>query len=229
MLRILSVLLAAVPLLGADRLSDRADERIDMVRTQIEQRGIDDPTTLQAMRTVPRHLFVPSHLQSHAYDDRPLPIGHGQTISQPYIVAFMTALLEPGPGRRILEIGTGSGYQAAVLAATGAEVYSVEIVEALAESARDSITRSGCTSIKLRCGDGYFGWEEAGPFHAIIVTAAAESIPPRLLGQLRKDGRLIIPVGPPLGSQYLVLVTKEDGKARTQRLLPVRFVPFTRK
>lgn len=222
------VLLAFASLVGAEDLTDRADERLSMVRTQIERRGVDDGRTLEAMRSVPRHLFVPESLRSQAYDDRPLPIGHGQTISQPYIVAYMTELLEPRAGMRVLEVGTGSGYQAAVLAAAGAEVWSIEIVEPLAERAKKALTAAGYGSVHLRHGDGYFGWETAGPFDAIIVTAAAESIPPPLLQQLHENGRMIIPVGPPLGMQYLVLVTREDGKTKTRRLIPVRFVPFTR-
>mgnify|MGYP001827317929 CR=1 FL=1 len=141
----------------------------------------------------------------------------------------MTELLQPRPGMRVLEVGTGSGYQAAILAETGAKVYSIEIVDALAKSAETAIKKAGYSSINLRSGDGYFGWEEAEPFHAIIVTAAAQSIPPPLIRQLHEDGRLIIPVGPPLGTQYLVLVTKKDGKTSTRRLIPVRFVPFTRR
>jgi protein-L-isoaspartate(D-aspartate) O-methyltransferase len=224
-----AVLLAVSGVEGTEDGLERVDERLKMVRDQIERRGVDDTLTLDAMRTVPRHLFVPKNLRRHAYQDRPLSIGHGQTISQPYIVAYMTELLRPRAGMRVLEVGTGSGYQAAVLAETGAEVYSVEIVEALARRAATAITKAGYQSIKLRSGDGYFGWEEAGPFDAVIVTAAAQSIPPPLIKQLHEDGRLIIPVGPPLGTQYLVLVTKENGKASTRRLIPVRFVPFTRR
>ncbi len=224
-----AALLAVSALEGAEDGLERADERLEMVREQIERRGIEDPLTLKAMRMVPRHLFVPKKMQRYAYQDRPLSIGHGQTISQPYIVAYMTELLRLEPGMRVLEVGTGSGYQAAVLTETGAKVFSIEIVDALARSAETSIKNAGYTSINLRAGDGYFGWEDAGPFHAIIVTAAAQSIPPPLIRQLHEDGRLIIPVGPPLGTQYLILVTKEDGKAKTRRLIPVRFVPFTRR
>lgn len=224
-----AAVLVGSALQGAEEGLERADERLKMVREQIERRGIEDTLTLQAMRTVPRHFFVPKSKQRYAYDDRPLSIGHGQTISQPYIVAYMTELLQPRPGMRVLEVGTGSGYQAAVLAETGADVYSIEIVDALARSAKTAIKKADYSSINLRNGDGYFGWEDAGPFDAIIVTAAAQSIPPPLIQQLHEDGRLIIPVGPPLGTQYLVLVTKKDGKASTRRLIPVRFVPFTRR
>jgi protein-L-isoaspartate(D-aspartate) O-methyltransferase len=223
------VFLVFASLLGAEDLPDRSDERLKMVRTQIERRGVEDTRTLKAMRTVPRHLFVPSSVRSFAYDDRPLPIGFGQTISQPYIVAYMTELLEPEPGMKVLEIGTGSGYQAAILAATGAEVWSIEIVEPLAERAAKALSAAGLGSVHLRHGDGYFGWKEAGPFDAIIVTAAASTIPPPLIEQIAEGGRMIIPVGPALGDQYLVLVTVHEGKARTRRLIPVRFVPFTRE
>ena len=212
MFRTLFVALLAVSAIeGAEDALGRADERLKMVREQIERRGIEDPLTLKAMRTVPRHFFVPKKLQRSAYDDRPLSIGHGQTISQPYIVAYMTEHLRLEPGMRVLEVGTGSGYQAAVLAEIGADVYSIEIVDALARNAETAIKKAGYPSINLRSGDGYFGWEEAGPFHAIIVTAAAQSIPPPLIGQLLEDGRLIIPVGPPLGTQYLILVTNQYG------------------
>ena len=224
-----AALLAVSALEGAEDGLERADERLKMVREQIERRGIEDALTLKAMRTVPRHLFVPKNLQRYAYDDRPLSIGHGQTISQPYIVAYMTELLRPKPGMRVLEVGTGSGYQAAVLAETGADIFSIEIVDALARSSKKAVREAGYDRVQLRSGDGYFGWEAAGPFDAIIVTAAAQSIPPPLIKQLHEDGRLIIPVGPPLGTQYLILVTKKDGKASTRRLIPVRFVPFTRR
>jgi len=227
--RLFAVLLAVSALEGTENSLERADERLKMVREQIERRGVDDALTLNAMRTVPRHHFVPKNLRRYAYQDRPLSIGHGQTISQPYIVAYMTELLQPKACMRVLEIGTGSGYQAAVLAETGAEVYSIEIVDALAKRAATAIEKARYASIKLRTGDGYFGWEDAGPFDAIIVTAAAQSIPPPLIQQLRENGRMIIPVGPPLGTQYLVLVTKDNGKASTRRLIPVRFVPFTRR
>jgi protein-L-isoaspartate(D-aspartate) O-methyltransferase len=222
-------MMTVLPLVAAaTTTSERVDERSRMVREQIEKRGIDDPIVLSAMRNTPRHLFVPDHLQGNAYEDRPLPIGFGQTISQPYIVALMTQAIQAASGMRILEIGTGSGYQAAVLAETGAEVFSIEIVSALAARAEADLKKAGYGDVQVRAGDGYHGWLEAAPFDAIIVTAAAEAIPPPLLQQLKDGGRLIIPVGPPLGSQYLVLVEREDGRNRTERLLPVRFVPFTR-
>ncbi len=204
------------------------EARERMVRTQLEARGIDDRRTLQAMAEVPRHRFVSAGLAAKAYDDGPLPIGYGQTISQPYIVALMTELARPGPGRRMLEVGTGSGYQAAVLAEAGAEVYTLEIIPQLAESAAKRLSALGYDRVRVRTGDGYFGWNEHAPFDAIIVTAAAEFIPPPLVEQLKDGGRMIIPVGSPFFVQTLMLVEKRDGETRTSSLLPVRFVPFRR-
>ncbi|BCR03232.1 protein-L-isoaspartate O-methyltransferase [Desulfuromonas versatilis] len=203
--------------------------RSEMVRSQLAARGIEDQVTLRAMAEVPRHLFVPPSYRARAYEDGPLPIGHGQTISQPYIVAIMTELADPGPGRRILEIGTGSGYQAAVLAATGAEVFTVEIIPELAESAGKRLTELGYAKVRVRQADGYFGWAEQAPFDAILVTAAAEFIPPPLLEQLAEGGRMIIPVGSPFLVQTLMLVEKRRGKVTTRSLFPVRFVPFRRQ
>jgi protein-L-isoaspartate(D-aspartate) O-methyltransferase len=206
-----------------------ATERLRMVEEDIAGRDVTDDATLQAMRRVPRHRFVSQEYQARAYADRPLPIGHGQTISQPYIVGYMTEQIQPRPGQRVLEIGTGSGYQAAVLAQIVGEVYTIEIVAPLGERARQlDLDELKLTNVKVRSGDGFHGWAEAAPFDAIVVTAAAETIPPPLLQQLKDGGRMIIPVGPALGSQHLVLVTKEDGKVRTRTLMPVRFVPFTR-
>ncbi|MEZ5275187.1 MAG: protein-L-isoaspartate(D-aspartate) O-methyltransferase [Opitutaceae bacterium] len=229
MWRLLLVLAAtAIPCRGAPDAAESMAERAVMVRDQIVRRGIEDPVVISAMRNTPRHAFVPESLRDHAYEDRPLPIGFGQTISQPYIVAYMTELIGPRSGMKVLEIGTGSGYQAAVLAEAGVKVYSIEIIGALARRAAEALRDAGYGRVVLRSGDGYYGWEEAAPFDAIIVTAAAEAIPPPLLSQLANDGVLIIPVGPPLGTQYLVRVSREDGRTRTQRLLPVRFVPFVR-
>jgi protein-L-isoaspartate(D-aspartate) O-methyltransferase len=182
--------------------------REQMVRSQLERRGISDPATLQAMRQVPRHHFVAESLAGEAYADRPLPIGYGQTISQPYMVAYMTQVVAPGPDRRILEIGTGSGYQAAVLAGAGAEVYSIEIIPDLAKSAAERLRRLGFETVRVKTGDGYFGWAEHAPFDAIVVTAAAEFIPPPLLDQLKDGGRMVIPVGTPFFVQSLMLVEK---------------------
>lgn len=196
-----------------------------MVREQIEARGVRDPRVLEAMRLVPRHFFVPREMQPHAYSDTPLPIGHGQTISQPYIVAFMSEALELKPTDRVLEIGTGSGYQAVILAHLAREVFSIEIVAPLAKEAEERIQRLGYTSIKLRVGDGYRGWPEAAPFDAIMVTAAPDHIPPRLLEQLREGGRLVLPVG--RFFQDLIRIRKTRERIRRETLLPVRFVPMT--
>jgi protein-L-isoaspartate(D-aspartate) O-methyltransferase len=205
------------------------EKRQQMVKTQIERRGINHAATLKALRAVPRHLFVPPEGVAQAYDDRPLPIGYGQTISQPYIVAYMTETVQPRAGMRVLEIGTGSGYQAAVLAEAGCQVYTIEIVDALANGARERLKKLNYKNIEVKNGDGYHGWKEQAPFDAIIVTAAAEHIPPPLTEQLKEGGRMIIPVGSPFMTQTLMLVQKAGGKLRTSSLLPVRFVPFTRK
>jgi protein-L-isoaspartate(D-aspartate) O-methyltransferase len=204
-------------------------ERRYMVTTQISERGVEDPATLRAMATVPRHLFVPDALQRRAYADTPLPIGHGQTISQPYIVAYMTAMLALEPHHKVLEIGTGSGYQAAVLAELTDQVYSMEIIPELATSADRRLKAAGYTSVRVRQGDGYNGWPSAAPFDAVIVTAAAEFIPPPLLNQLREGGRIIIPVGSPFFVQHLMLVEKKSDVITTRSLMPVRFVPFRRE
>jgi protein-L-isoaspartate(D-aspartate) O-methyltransferase len=193
----------------------------------IEQMGVRDSATLAALRIVPRHEFVPDADRDRAYGDHPLPIGFGQTISQPYVVAYMTEQLKPRPGMKVLEVGTGSGYQAAVLAAIGCDVYSMEIFDALATSARDRLARLGTRNAHVRHGDGNWGWPEESPFDAIIVTAAAGHIPPPLLTQLKPGGKLIIPVGSVYGVQNLILVEKDAaGKTRSHTLLPVRFVPL---
>lgn len=207
---------------------DRASDRESMVKEQIIARGVKDPATLAAMRIVPRHLFVPTAMAPLAYHDRPLPIGYGQTISQPLIVAYMTEIMKPGPGRKILEIGTGSGYQAAVLAATGADVYTIEIIPKLAESAAERLKKLGYGSVAVKAADGFHGWPDEAPFDAIIVTAAAEFIPPPLINQLAEAGLMIIPVGSPFFVQTLMLIQKRGGKVVSTNLMPVRFVPFTR-
>jgi protein-L-isoaspartate(D-aspartate) O-methyltransferase len=200
--------------------------RLAMVEL-IAARGVADSATLGALRAVPRHEFVPAESRRDAYGDFPLPIGFGQTISQPYIVGYMTAVLRPRPGMRVLEVGTGSGYQAAVLAAIGCEVFTIEIFEALAGSARERLARLGYDRVSVRHGDGFDGWSDAAPFDAVIVTAAAGFIPPPLVDQLRPGGRMIIPVGTVYGVQYLVLVEKAaSGEVHTRQLLPVRFVPL---
>jgi protein-L-isoaspartate(D-aspartate) O-methyltransferase len=206
------------------------DERLNMVRTQIESRGVTDSATLAAMRTVPRHEFVTEEWRSSAYSDGPLPIGEEQTISQPYVVALMTERLALGPGEKVLEVGTGSGYQAAVLAEVGARVFTIEIFESLAREADERLGRLGYDRVDVRHGDGYLGWPEQAPFDAIIVTAAPDAIPQPLVDQLRPGGRMIIPVGPEGAVQELVLLRKgEDGSISTESVSPVRFVPLLRE
>ena len=201
-------------------------------RMMIEQqltgpgRGITNARVLAAMEKVPRHEFVPPSYRALAYSDSPLPIGHGQTISQPYIVAFMTAQLDPQPTDKILEIGTGSGYQAAVLAGLVDEVYSIEIVEPLAARAKADLQRLGYTNVHVRAGDGYKGWPEAAPFDAIIVTCAPDHVPKPLVEQLKEGGRVIIPVGSS-SDQQLFILQKSGGEVKRRAVLPVRFVPMT--
>ena len=205
---------------------DLTTHRENMVERQIAARGISDPATLEAMRKVPRHEFLPMRLRDEAYMDYPLPIGHGQTISQPFIVAFMTEAIRPQPGEKILEIGAGSGYQAAILAQMGADVYTIEIVEPLAEMARQTLERLGFKNARVMHGDGFRGWPEHAPFDAIIVTCAPDKIPPDLVAQLKDGGRMIIPVGGGM-NQELVLLRKKGDKVEKQSVLPVRFVPMT--
>jgi len=202
-----------------------APARARMVDEQIRGRGVRDEKVLAAMGKVPRHLFVSEELAGAAYSDEPLPIGHGQTISQPYIVALMTELAELQGGETVLEVGTGSGYQAAVLAEIAARVFSIEIVEPLAASATERLRRLGYANILVRQGDGYRGWPEEAPFDAIIVTAAPDHVPPPLVDELRVGGRLVIPVGDL--SQELLVITKTDDGTVTKRVIPVRFVPMT--
>jgi protein-L-isoaspartate(D-aspartate) O-methyltransferase len=202
--------------------------RHQMVETQIKARDIDDVQVLSAMKKVPRHLFVPEKYQSAAYQDRPLPINAGQTISQPYIVGFMSAAIKPKKDDVVLEIGTGSGYQAAVLAEIVKEVYTLEIIPELGKEAKDLLTRLGYSNVFAKVSDGYHGWSEHAPFDAIVVTAAAEEVPQPLIEQLADGGRMVIPVGPAFNVQNLMLVTKKDGKVKKEKLFAVRFVPFTR-
>jgi len=198
-----------------------------MVRYQIEDRNVRDQGVLAAMRTVPRHEFVPERYLDQAYNDHPLPIGLGQTISQPYIVAFMTELLKLEPEDRVFELGTGSGYQAAVASKMAGSVYTMEIYRDLADSARERLEALEYKNVHSRYGDGYFGWKEKAPFDAIIVTAAADHIPPPLIEQLKPGGRLIIPLGSPFSIQQLVLVTKDlKGKVSERPVIAVRFVPL---
>jgi protein-L-isoaspartate(D-aspartate) O-methyltransferase len=198
-----------------------------MVRRQIEQRGVTHSAVLSAMRTVARHCFVPFGLWGEAYEDHPLPIGFGQTISQPYIVARMTELLDPSPSHRVLEIGTGSGYQTAVLSRVVRTVYSVEIDPSLASEASRRLSALGVENAQIRQGDGYFGWTEQAPFDGILVTAAAREIPPPLVRQLKPGGRMVLPVGRQDGVQQLTVLTKDlKGSVSTRIVLPVRFVPL---
>ncbi|MES2921367.1 MAG: protein-L-isoaspartate(D-aspartate) O-methyltransferase [Verrucomicrobiota bacterium] len=205
----------------------QAKQRAAMVETQIVKRGVTADRVLAAMRRVPRHRFVPPEMKDLAYEDSPLPIGHGQTISQPYIVAFMTAALELKGNEKVLEIGTGSGYQAAVFAELVKEVYSIEIVKPLGERAAKTLAEAGCRNVRTRIGDGYRGWPEAAPFDAIMVTCAPDRIPQPLIDQLAEGGRMIIPVGGPGGPQELVLLVKKAGGIERKMVLPVRFVPMT--
>jgi protein-L-isoaspartate(D-aspartate) O-methyltransferase len=204
-----------------------ASRRVRMVSDQIAARGVTDARVLAAMREVPRHLFVPPAARSEAYEDYPLPIGHGQTISQPYIVAYMTEVLRLKPTSRVLEIGTGSGYQAAVLGRVAGQVYTIEIVAPLAESARRTLEGLGYTNVHVKVGDGFLGWPEHAPFDAIMVTAAPEEVPPPLIEQLAVGGRLVVPVG--RGVQQLTVVEKTRKGLVTERKMPVRFVPLVRQ
>ena len=225
MIKTAAVLLLAILPVAPDEY-DR--QRQEMVDDQIADRGISDSATLHAMRTVPRHLFVPPHSVDDAYDDRPLPIGYGQTISQPYIVAYMTELVKPQADHRVLEIGTGSGYQAAVLAEIVDTVYTIEIITELENAAAERLKKLGYKNVKVKNADGYYGWEEYSPFDAIVVTAAAEYIPPPLIAQLKDGGTMVIPVGSPFFVQTLMLVEKRGEDITTESLIPVRFVPFKR-
>ena len=205
--------------------------REEMVTTQIAGRGVKDQRVLEAVRRIPRHLFVQPELQAHAYEDNPLPIGSGQTISQPYIVALMTELLRPRPADRILEIGTGSGYQAAVVSRLAHEVYSIEIVPALASEAQSRLRRLGFSNVTVKAGDGYRGWPEHAPFDGILVTAAPPEIPPALVAQLRRGGRMVLPVGKPGKIQNLLVLEKSlaSGEIVGRTVIPVQFVPMVKE
>lgn len=207
---------------------ERVKERRRLVSRYIQAEGIKEPNVIKAMVTIPRHAFVRKDELSRAYGDYPLPIGYGQTISQPYIVAYMTQALRLGDDDKVLEVGTGSGYQAAVCAEIAKVVYTIEIVKPLAQSAKKRLKELGYHNVITKAGDGYYGWEEHAPFDAIIVTAAAGFVPPPLIEQLKEGGRMIVPVGSPFGNQTLMLITKDqDGKIHSKRLLPVMFVPMT--
>lgn len=208
---------------GSEMTEERARDR--MVRDQIQARGVADPIVLEAMRKVPRHAFVPEPFRIYAYADRPLPIGLEQTISQPFIVAAMTEQIHPMPGQRVLEIGTGSGYQAAVLAEIGMDVYSIEILEPLGLQAKQDLEAQGYDNVQVRIGDGYKGWPEAAPFDSIIVTAAPPRIPQPLKDQLKIGGRMVIPVGDRY--QELIVITRTEDGWNEETIFPVRFVPMT--
>jgi protein-L-isoaspartate(D-aspartate) O-methyltransferase len=225
---LLSLLLVAAPPAAPDTSEEHERLRARMVEQQIAARDVSNARVLDAMRAVPRHRFAPSHPPTLAYADRPLPIGHGQTISQPYVVARMTELVAPAPTDRVLEVGTGSGYQAAVLAELADSVFTIEIIPELAATATTRLRRLGYNNVVVRTGDGFAGWPAKAPFDAIVVTAAPERVPPPLIDQLADGGRMIIPVGPTDGVQHLTLLTKTDGTVSRRQLAPVRFVPFLR-
>jgi len=224
----LSLLVAIVFLMPALLAHGDADERkrLLMVERDLKGRGIKDKNVLEVMGKIPRHLYVDASLRDKAYGDYPLPIGEGQTISQPYVVALMTEALRLKPGDRVLEIGAGSGYQAAVLAALVKEVYTIEIRKGLAESAEKRLKELGYRNVRVKYGDGYYGWEEHAPFDAIIITAAANHIPPPLIKQLKEGGRLIIPLGSTVYFQTLTLATKKKGELELEQMTSVAFVPM---
>ncbi len=220
-----SLAAAAGTLAAAEESLEKA--RRAMVEEQIRARGVSNPQVLRAMQEVPRHWFVPPHLRDSAYRDRPLPIGEGQTISQPYIVALMTELIAPQPSDRVLEIGTGSGYQAAILSRLVSEVYTMEIKAKLYQMAKSVLEAHGFANVSCREGDGYFGWPEKAPFDAIMITAAVDHIPPPLIAQLKDGGRLVLPLGSPFGYQNLVLVTRTGAETTLRNVTGVLFVPLT--
>ncbi len=206
---------------------DFAQQREKMVETQLKSRDIQSERVLEDMKKVPRHLFMPESVRQYAYIDSPVPIGEGQTISQPYIVGLMTQTVDPKPGDRALEVGTGSGYQAAVLGELVQEVYTIEIIPDLAERAEKALAESGYDNVEVRQGDGYQGWPEKAPFDIILITAAPEEIPQPLIDQLAEGGRLVVPVGPQGEIQTLTLVTREKGEVKRTYITDVRFVPMT--
>ncbi len=223
------ILVISATCVAGDDKDEYLNQRLKMVAEQIEARGVSDALVLAAMRQVPRHLFVPAQERSQAYGDHPLPIGYGQTISQPYIVAYMTEVLRLTGQEKVLEIGTGSGYQAAILAETAKEVYSMEIIPPLHAQAKARLASLGFENVSLKAADGYFGWPEEAPFDGIIVTCAAAHIPPPLIRQLKPGGRMVIPVGPSMFIQDLILAQKDKGgRVTTRSLMAVRFVPLVR-
>jgi len=220
-------LLALLPAAGSGSVDPYAEIRCGMAEDQIISRGIRDPAVINAMLRIPRHEFVPSKFRESAYNDSPIPIGRGQTISQPYIVALMSEILRPAPGRKILEVGTGSGYQTAVLAETGAEVFTIEIIPEIAERTRLLLEKLGYADINFRIGDGNAGWEENAPYDGIIVTAAPGDVPEALVSQLKNGGRMVIPVGGE--EQELLLIEKSEKGVAYRKVTSVRFVPMTGK
>ncbi len=228
---LIPVLISSTILTAAFATASETDRylkaRLDMVEHQIANRGVSDDRVLAAMRKVPRHLFVPQNLRSRAYTDGPLPIGEGQTISQPYIVALMTESLGLTPEDRVLEVGTGSGYQAAVLAEVAGEVYTIEIKEALHRRSNRILRSRHPETVHTRLADGYYGWEQQAPIDAIMITAAVDHIPPPLIAQLKDGGRLILPLGNPFSYQNLVLVTRQDDDTTVKQITGVLFVPLT--
>jgi protein-L-isoaspartate(D-aspartate) O-methyltransferase len=229
-MKLMFIILFSIMLIYSFPQADKYMEaRMDMVKNQISARGVTDSEVLAAMRKVPRHLFVLPGYEADAYGDYPLPINHGQTISQPYIVAYMTEIAKPGKKKKTLEIGTGSGYQAAVLAEIADTVYTIELIKALSDEALARLRKLGYTNVIGKAGDGYIGWAEHAPYDIIIVTAAAPEIPQALVDQLSENGRLVIPVGESNAVQELILVVKKKGKVETKRLAPVRFVPLVKE
>ena len=228
-MKISPIILLCIAFLFAFQEDPFRQKRDEMVLQTIERRGVTSEAVLKSMRKVKRHLFVPENVIANAYEDRPLPIGYGQTISQPFIVAYMTEIINPKPQYKVLEIGTGSGYQAAVLAEVVKEVYTIEIIPDLGKAASARLQKLGYNNVNVKITDGYFGWPERGPYDAIVVTAAAEFVPPPLLEQLREGGKIIIPIGAPFMNQNLMLIEKNGKKITTKNLMPVAFVPFTRK
>ena len=221
------LMLTQFPVYAQEAQDAFAEPRKRMVERDLRGRGIKDPRVLEAMYLVPRHLFVPRRHRSQAYQDRPVPIGKGQTISQPYVVALMTELLKLEGNERVLEVGTGSGYQAAVLSQLAREVYTIEIIPSLAAKAEERLLRLGYGNVQVKTGDGFFGWEEKGPFDAIVVTASTEKIPDPLWNQLQRGGRLVMPLGETHKTQRLVRATKIKGKRHVETITGVIFVPMT--
>jgi len=228
------MLLSLVVAAPADEYAQARQQLLELIQQDVSDTSLYldkealDPRVMATIGRVPRHQFVPAAQRHKAYVNRPLPIGHGQTISQPYIVALMTDLIKPQAGDRVLELGTGSGYQAAILAELTGQVYSIEIIEALGKEAHERLSRLGYDNVTLRIGDGYYGWEEHAPFDAIVVTAAASHVPPPLVSQLKPGGRMVIPVGSRFLTQQLLLIEKQaDGQLVTRQILPVKFVPLT--